>query len=93
MYVANHVYIQVEEILHHIDLDSPSVCVTRLINILFNTLELYESMGILSQHVTKVRFLFSNIAFLNFIVGQILIFFLRIKVQLARTILEIPSAS
>ena len=49
-------YIQVEEILHQIDLDSPSVCVTRLINILFNTLELYESMGILSQHVTKVRF-------------------------------------
>ena len=46
--------IQVEEILHDIDLDSPSVCVTRLINILFNTLELYESMGILSQHVTKV---------------------------------------
>ena len=46
--------LQVEEILQQIDLDSPSVCVTRLINILFNTLELYESMGILSQHITKV---------------------------------------
>ncbi|KAL5265728.1 hypothetical protein ACHWQZ_G006440 [Mnemiopsis leidyi] len=52
--IVNALYDMVEEILHQIDLDSPSVCVTRLINILFNTLELYESMGILSQHVTKV---------------------------------------
>ena len=46
---------QVEEILQEVEIDSPSVCVTNLINTLFNALQLYESMGVLTEHITKVR--------------------------------------
>ena len=54
-HVSYDISSQVEEILQEVEIDSPSVCVTNLINTLFNALQLYESMGVLTEHITKVR--------------------------------------